>query len=63
MKVVFCDICGKEMTQASTGQLARGALMEIARAEHVCTACADAAAGIDWQETVREAWREARGEG
>ena len=58
MKVLFCDICGCEMTQHEAGAISRAVLTDIAGAEHVCKRCADAAARIDWREAVGALWRE-----
>lgn len=58
MKVMFCDICGREMTQHEAGAISRAALTDLAGAEHVCKRCADSAAKIDWREAVGELWRE-----
>lgn len=58
MKVLFCDVCGREMTQHEAGAISRAALTDLAGAEHVCKRCADAAAKIDWREAVGELWRE-----
>lgn len=58
MKVMFCDICGREMSQREAGAISRAALTDLAGAEHVCKRCADAADKIDWREAVGGLWRE-----
>ena len=58
MKVMFCDVCGREMSQHEAGAISRAALADLAGAEHVCKRCADAATRIDWREAVGGLWRE-----
>lgn len=59
MKILFCDICGSEMTASSTGAIAGGALADLTGSEHICAKCASTAMSIDWKNVLRDFWREA----